>query len=504
MRFSHGRSGVASTDRQLAALQKYPFTWQHIKHKSIPIIAALSTLLCGMVVHHITWQHTKNRCHLVATAGKVMEEPFTEEVTAPKRTKAQPKAKKKLNSRQLDTLKPEAKPYEVMDTEVRGLGIRIMPSGVKTFILFRRFPGSKHPARRSLGTYGNITLAEAREKAREWNALVKKGIDPGIEENRQRQALIEAEKLRQTSTFGAAFEEYLRRKASKLKSGRIIEREMSREFKDWMNRTLADISPSMVKETIQGMVERGAPTNAHFLLAVLRAFFNWVVDSGDFNLHVSPCAKLKPTVLIGPRNVRARVLRDYEIAAYWRAAEAMGYPFGKFFQLLLLTALRRDEAANARWGEIDNAAKLWEIPRERMKGGSAHALPLTPEISSLLESLPRFSGGDFLFSTTGGQKPISGFSRAKARLDGLMGTELEALGMPFEDFIIHDIRRTCRTRFSALPVEDIVRELLVAHARPGLHRVYDLHLYEKEKAHALDLWHSRLKEIIERNWGKNP
>jgi len=261
---------------------------------------------------------------------------------------------------------------------------------------------------------------------------------------------------------------------------------------------LADISPALVKETIQGMVERGASTNAHFLLAVLRAFFNWVIDSGDFNLHVSPCAKLKPTVLIGPRNVRSRVLKDHEIAAYWRAAEKMGYPFGKLFQFLLLTALRRDEGADARWGEIDMAAKLWVVPPERMKNGSVHAVPLTSEIFSLLESLPRFSGGDFLFSTTGGKKPVSGFSKAKARLNALMRRELEVQEMAFEDFVIHDIRRTCRTRFSALPVEDIVRELLVAHARPGLHKVYDLHAYENEKAHALKLWHEKLKHIFGR------
>ena len=65
-----------------------------------------------------------------------------------------------------------------------------------------------------------------------------------------------------------------------------------------------------------------------------------------------------------------------------------------------------------------------------MKGGSAHAVPLTPEISALLESLPKFSGGDFLFSTTGGQRPVSGFSKAKARLDGLMRKELGAQGLP--------------------------------------------------------------------------
>jgi integrase len=209
-----------------------------------------------------------------------------------------------------------------------------------------------------MATWASLRLARKPE----WNALIRKGIDPAIEEGRRRQAAIEAEKQRQASTFGAAFEAYLERKASKLKSGRDIEREMRRECKSWMALPLAEIGPPTVKAAIQAIIDRGAPTNAHFLLGVLRAFFNWVIDSGDFNLHVSPCAKLKPTVLIGPRNVRSRVLKDHEIAAYWHVAEAMGYPFGKLFQLLLLTALRRDEAANARWGEIDLAAKLWVIP----------------------------------------------------------------------------------------------------------------------------------------------
>ena len=270
-----------------------------------------------------------------------------------------------LTDRLLKSLKPSEKPHQVMDSDVRGLGIRVMPSGVKSFILFRRFPGSRHPARRSLGTYGEMTLAEAREKAREWNSLVKKGIDPAIEEEQQRRATIEAAKRRQASTFEGAFEEYLRRKALKLKSGRHIEREMRREFKTWMALPLADITPSMVRETIRGIIEREAETQAHFAFGILRTFLNWAVDFGDFGIEVSPCAKLKPTILIGPRNIRSRVLKDFEIAAYWQASEAMGYPFGKFFQLLALTALRRNEAADGRWSEIDKASKLWVIPIQR-------------------------------------------------------------------------------------------------------------------------------------------
>ena len=78
-----------------------------------------------------------------------------------------------------------------------------------------------------------------------------------------------------------------------------------------------------------------------------------------------------------------------------------------------------------------------------------------------------------------------------------MRADLEAQGMPFVNFVTHDIRRTCRTRFSALPVEDVVRELLLAHARPGLHRIYDLHAYAEEKSQALKLWHVKLKAIVE-------
>ncbi len=51
--------------------------------------------------------------------------------------------------------------------------------------------------------------------------------------------------------------------------------------------------------------------------------------------------------------------------------------------------------------------------------------------------------------------------------------------------------------FRALPVEQVVRELLLAHAQPGLHRVYDLHLYEQEKREALEMWHAKLRAIVE-------
>jgi hypothetical protein len=190
---------------------------------------------------------------------KAVAEAFTE---TPKKAKAEPRAKVNLNDRLLKSLRPGDRPFEVMDSQVRGFGIRIMPTGVKTFILRRRYPGSTQPARRSLGSYGEMSLAEAREKAAEWNALVKKGIDPGAEEARQRKATVEAERNRKLNTFGSAFDNYLRRKASKLRSFRTIERELRRECAAWMDKPLSSISPIDVNSsfrTLPKAVEKPKP-----------------------------------------------------------------------------------------------------------------------------------------------------------------------------------------------------------------------------------------------------
>src|SRR5450759_2714817 len=100
---------------------------------------------------------------------------------------------------------------------------------------------------------------------------------------------------------------------------------------------------------------------------------------------------------------------------------------------------------------------------------------------------------NYLFSTTMGARPVSGFSKTKQRLDKEMLTELGNL----EPWVIHDIRRTMRTGLSALPVPDLVRELVIGHTKPGLHKVYDQHAYIDEKRHALELWAARLHDIVQ-------
>src|SRR6516165_10340866 len=90
-------------------------------------------------------------------------------------------AGKILTDRTLKALarKPAApgKTYDVADGVVPGLAVRVMPSGVRSFVLVARFPGSRNPTRRSLGAYGALTLQKAREKARTWLQMIERGVD---------------------------------------------------------------------------------------------------------------------------------------------------------------------------------------------------------------------------------------------------------------------------------------------------------------------------------------
>jgi len=156
-----------------------------------------------------------------------------------------------------------------------------------------------------------------------------------------------------------------------------------------------------------------------------------------------------------------------------------------------------------RWQEVDLKEKLWVIPAERMKSGRPHEVPLPKRVVELLEALPRYTRSDYVFTTTSGERPISGFGKAKNRLDQAIAELLVKQSKTREKekklpgWRLHDLRRTVRTQLGALPVPYEVRELVVAHVPPTLTRTYDLHDYREEKRRALELWADRLRGIVE-------
>lgn len=401
-------------------------------------------------------------------------------------------AGKRLTDRKLQSLKaaPEGTHYDVWEQD--GFGLRVSHKGTKTFVLMIRLKKGDHPRRRAIGHYPSVSLASARKTAAQWREWIGQGKDPAIEVERQRAA----ELRKQENTFAAVAEDFIAQKLPGERKGREVEKDIRREFLPaWGRRPITEITPHDVRNVIKAAVDRGAPYQAHNLLVLARRLFSWAIDQQVYGLESSPCDRLKPKAIIGKKKPRTRILADAEWRALWKATDGLGFPYGPLFRMLALTGQRKSEVAESRWSEFDLAKKIWTIPAERMKADAAHLVPLSDAVIGILESLPRFKKGDHLFSTDFGVRPVNGFSKAKARLDKAMAAEL---GRAPEPFVLHDIRRSMRTGLSALPgVPDLVRELVIAHTKPGLHKVYDLHAYESEKRFALAGWAARLRSIVE-------
>src|SRR5208337_4588059 len=191
---------------------------------------------------------------------------------------------------------------------------------------------------------------------------------------------------------------------------------------------------------------------ARLLFADIRPIFAWALDRAA--IEANPIAGMK-----GPQPLKARdrVLTDDELRAFWQAASEQSWPFENIFKLLLLTGQRRDEVAGMRWREVDLDASTWTfVPdpieddddkwriRRTVKNGMAHTVDLHPEAVRLLDPLDMKNTEDeedFVFSTTG-RTPVSGFSKAKTRLDERMKA---SLGDRFKPWRTHDFRRTAAT-----------------------------------------------------------
>ena len=179
-----------------------------------------------------------------------------------------------------------------------------------------------------------------------------------------------------------------------------------------------------------------------------------------------------------------------ELRAIWRVTAVGEFPFDPFVRLLLLLGCRRGELAGMRRDELDLAAGLWQLSGDRTKNEQPRAIPLSRQAVAILASLPAFPG-PFVFSTTGGRRPIFGFTRWKQRLDRRVGAAVSA------NWTLHDIRRTMRTHLSALPISGTVAELMIGHKQRGIRAVYDRFAYLDEQRSGFELWAARLRDIVE-------
>ena len=329
------------------------------------------------------------------------------------------------------------------------------------------------------------------------------GKDPAVEKRASR-AAARAEREAEHDAIERVAPLFIEKHAKGTRDWKETERLLKREVVDpWKGRRLSSIKRPDVYALLDGIIDRGAPSTARHAFAALRVLCGFAVARGL--IEKNPCEGVTPPPAAAARD---RVLSDEEVRLAWRAFERVGWPFGPFAKLLLLTGARRSEVAGMRRGELDLAERTWTIPAARSKNRRENIIPLSDAAIRVIEGLPIIDGSDFIFSTTG-STAISGFSHVKGAIDRAIlediRDEAEARGddlaevKPPEPWTLHDLRRTVATNLQKLGVRLEVTEACLNHvsgSRGGIVGVYQKYGFEPEKRMALDAWSRKLADIV--------
>jgi integrase len=445
---------------------------------------------------------------------------------------------KVLTAVSVKNAKPGKIRTEIPDPGCRGLYLVVQPAGGKSWAFRYRFAGK--PKKLTIGPVylGDDepeqavldqanTLAGARKLATDAAQQVAKGIDPARVKLREREvARQRAEKaeLRDRDTVESVarlfIDKYARRhtrESSWVQTARLIglkpdpddAKKLVRTTSGgevlslWGKRTVHDITRRDVLDLLDGIVSRGSPVTANRVLAAIRKMFNWAVERDI--LPASPCAGVKPP---SAEQSRDRVLTDDELRLVWKGAEAIGEPFGPMVKALILTLQRREEVAGMHRSELRPQDRLWVIPKQRVKNGSEQDVPLSDAALVLFEARPKIGKSGLMFTVTG-DTPVSGYSRAKDRLDAeilkIQQTEAKERGdnpdevKPIPHWTLHDLRRTGASGMARLHIDLPVIEKILNHTSGsfrGVVGVYQRHSYADEKRTAMETWANFVNSIV--------
>jgi integrase len=386
-----------------------------------------------------------------------------------------------LSDLQLKKLTPKKARFEVSDG--KGLSVRVMPTGKKTWVFRYMIEGTAR--RMTLGTYPAMSLAEAREKHSLAMQDVERGIDPGHKKQAEKAARKAAPAV--ADLLDEFWDIELKHKATGQERKRLVVKDA---LPVWGNRKVGDITRRDAVLLVDGVRER-APITANRLQSVLVRMFNFAAERGI--IEHSPLSGMKKK----PEQARSRVLNDDEIRLLWNALDLANITIDLFhvsklaLKMILLTGQRPGEVCGMTWAEIDQEG-FWNIPAERRKGRVSQRVPLSGMALEIIEQARIYSGESrFVFASSHKDDcHLMTHTLSKAII-----RHWQEIGFK-EPFTPHDLRRTLRTRLAEIGIDDVVAESVLGHKLQGIMAVYNRHSYDVEKRQALEKWEKKLRRII--------
>lgn len=394
---------------------------------------------------------------------------------------------------------------ELRDEREAGLILRAGERASTWSLALRLQNGQR--SRIKLGTWPAMGIADARIAARAARSKTDQGENPNEGKRvARRTAAIAALNRR---TLAEVLTDYHKSVLSQHRRGDQTKRAL--DGKRGLLRTLLNREPaSILRAEIADLVKkhaRDAPIAANRNLAYASAFFNWCVEEGI--LAQSPAEKIRRP---SKENERDRFHTIEELSEIWAAAGTLGYPFQQLFRLLIVLPHRREEVAAIPVADLalgddeqpDEA--IWILPGARTKMNNALRVPLSSLARTLIleainhQDRPRES--KFVFTTTG-DTPVSGFTKARRRLDAaIQKARVEGSGDPEAEamphWVTHDLRTTFNTHgCDVLNIPPHVADRILNHVatatRSKMMRVYNRSELFEPRKEALAAWAQLLK-----------
>lgn len=309
-----------------------------------------------------------------------------------------PKVVPPLTSTQIKNARPSEKATTVFDGIETGLHLLIQPNGTKTFRLKIQIDGKDR--RLTLGTFPDMSLAEAREEAGKTKKQVKQGIDPTA-------PIV-------VNTFEVVANKFIEWKESVLRADATI-----RKYKECLkndllpsigNKDIASIHTAEIVPLLERVDKRSnslARKNQELVSMIIKYAVQRGYRPPYTQLDLSGLIPRKPrTPKVIPKDIPATFLRidEYPERVMRYAMKIQFYGF-----------LRSSETMGAAWSEFDFEKKEWHVPKARMKMRRPHIVPLVPQMISLLEELKKITGETpYLFPSTHNEKAMCGDALSKA------------------------------------------------------------------------------------------
>jgi integrase len=375
----------------------------------------------------------------------------------------------------------EGKRVELMDGAVPGLGVRVLPTGRKSWFL--RYGPREARRRIVLGPYPAVSLEAARDKARELVAGVKIG---GRDPMAEREAERTARRKEEAATFGflaACYLEEHAKRNKRLRAWKEDERKLGVEVLPvWGSRPAAEIRRADVRELLERIAAERGGVCANRTRTLIHRVFTFGIEKE--RVESNPVYGVKRVYAETPRE---RVLSEEEILALWPLFDRLQPAVAAAWRLVLLTAQRPGEVLSMRWRDLERDSRgwWWNIPAELTKTNRAHRVPLAPQALAVVEALrPLTSSTEWVLASRAEGKRLTWLSHSSVRLREWSG---------LEHFTPHDLRRTAATWLGRSGVRPDTIDQLLNHAAGRISRTYNRAGYDAEKRQAVIL----LGELVE-------